>query len=114
MQGTREIQGNSQNNGILVQKNKLIVQYKRIVLHSFSVFRHLKHFGFTRESLQRSLKIRAFSELPVTIVYNPQENVLLLIRNAKNQDLANDIKLGLDDLKMFILLCSDKLKGSNM
>ena len=87
---------------------------KGLVLHSFSVFRHLKHFGFTREVLKRSLKIRAFSEEPVTIVYNPQENVLLLIRNAEHRDLETDVKLGLDDLKMFILLCNDKLKGSNM
>ena len=87
---------------------------KGLVLHSFSVFRHLKHFGFKKEVLQRSLKIQAFSEEPVTIVHNPQENVLLLIRIAEHQDLEADIKLGLDDLKMFILLCNDELKGSNM
>ena len=87
---------------------------KGLVLHNFSVFRHLKHFGFAREALQRSLKIRVFSEEPVTIVYNPQEHVLLLIRNAENRDLETDVKLGLDDLKMFILLCNDNLKGSKM
>ena len=87
---------------------------KGLVLHSFSVFRHLKHFGFKKEVLQRRLKIQAFSEEPVTIVHNPQENVLLLIRIAEHQDLEADIKLGLDDLKMFILLCNDELKGSNM
>ena len=87
---------------------------KGLVLHSFSVFRHLKHFGFKKEALQRSLKIRAFSEEPVTIVHNPQENVLLLIRIAEHRDLQTDVKLGLDDLKMFILLCNYELKGSNM
>ena len=87
---------------------------KGLVLHSFSVFRHLRHFGFTRDVLKKSLKIQAFSEETVTIVYNPQDNVLLIIRNAKNRDLETDVKLGLDDLKMFILLCNDKLKGSNM
>ena len=87
---------------------------KGLVLHSFHVFRHLEHFGFTREVLKSSLTIRSFSEEPVTVIYNPQENVLLLIRNAKNQDLETNIKLGLDDLKMFILLCSDQLKGSKM
>ena len=40
--------------------------------------------------------------------------MLLLIRNAENQDLESDVKLGLDDLKMFILLCNDQLKGSKM
>ena len=87
---------------------------KGLVLHSFSVFRHLKHFGFKKEALQRSLKIRAFSEEPVTIVHNPRENLLLLIRIAEHQDLQTDVKLGLDDLKMFILLCNYELKGSNM
>ena len=87
---------------------------KGLVLHSFPVFRHLKHFGFTRKVLKRRLNIQEFSEEPVTIIYNPQENVLLLIRNAENQDLETNIKLGLDDLKMFILLCSDQLKGSKM
>ena len=87
---------------------------KGLVLHSFSVFRPLKHFGFEREASQKSLKIRAFSEEPVTIVYNPQENVLLLIRNAENRDLQTDVNLGLDDLKMFLLLCNNNLKGSKM
>ena len=87
---------------------------KGLVLHSFCVVRHLRHFGFTREALKKSLKIRWFSEEPVTIVYNPQKNVLLLIRNAKNRDLESDVKLGLGDLKMFILLCNDSLKGSNI
>ena len=87
---------------------------KGLVLHSFPVYRHLQHFGFTRGVLKRSLKVRAFSEEPVTIVYNPQEHVLLLIRNAENRDLETDVKLGLDDLKMFILLCNDQLKGSKM
>ena len=96
------------------RKTNKLSSLKGLVLHSFSVFRHLKRFGFTKEALQRSLKIQVFSEERVSIIYNPQENVLLLIRNAKNRDLQTDVKLGLDDLKMFILLCNDKLKGSNM
>ena len=95
------------------RKTNNLSSIKGLVLHSFSVFRHLKYFGFKRKPLKASLKIRAFPEEPVTIVSNPQENVLLLIRNAKNQDLEIDIKLGLDHLKMFILLCKDKLKASN-
>ena len=88
---------------------------KGLVIHSFSLFRHLEHFGFTREALKKSLKIESFSEEHVTIVvYNPQKHVLLLIRNAEHQDLETDVKLGLGDLKMFILLCNDSLKGSNI
>ena len=87
---------------------------KGLVLHSFSVFRHLEHFGFTRQALKKNFKIREFSDTPVIIVYNPQENVLLLIRTAEEKNLTTDIKLGLDDLKMFILLVNDKLKDSKM
>ena len=86
---------------------------KGLVLHNFSILQHLKHFGFTREALKERLKIENFSEAPVVVVYNPQENVLLLSRIAENQDLATDIKRGLDDLKMFILMCNEKLKGSS-
>ena len=95
------------------KRNKLS-RIKGLILHSFSVLRHLEHFGFTREILKGSFKIKEFSEKPIIVVYNPQENVLLLLRNEENQDLVTDIKLSLDDLKMFILLFSDKLKGSNM
>ena len=87
---------------------------KGLVLHSFSVLRHLEHFGFAREVLKERLEIKTFSEAPVIVVYNPQENVLLLIRNAEMQDLTTDIKIGLDDLKMFILLFNDELKSSNL
>ena len=87
---------------------------KGLVLHNFSLLQHLEHFGFAREALKERLKIENFSDAPIIVVYNPQENVILLIRNAENQDLATDIKLGLNDLKMFILLCNEKLKDSNM
>ena len=87
---------------------------KGLVLHSFSVLKNLEHFGFTREVLKEKLKIKQFSEAPAIVVYNPRENVLLLIRNAERQDLAIDIKLGLDDLKMFIVLLNDKLRNSNL
>ena len=85
---------------------------KGLVLHSFPVFRHLEHYGFTREVLKEHLKIEEFSKAPVIIVYNPSKNMILLIRNAEKQDLAIDIKLGLYDLKMFILLFHDELKYS--
>ena len=87
---------------------------KGLVLHSFSVLKHLEHFGFTREVLKERFEIKKFSEAPVIVVYNPQENVLMLIRNAKRQDLTTEIKIGLDDLKMIILLFNDKLKNSNL
>ena len=96
------------------RKTNKLSRMKGLVLHSFSIFRHLEHFGFTREVLKVRLEIKKISEAQVILVYNPQENVLLLIRNAESLDLATDIKLGLDDLKMFILLFNDKLKKSNL
>ena len=96
------------------RKRNDLSRIKGLILHNFSVLRHLEHFGFSREILKGNFKIQEFSEQPVIIVYNPQENVLLLIRHAENQDLVADIKLGLNDLKMFLLLFNDKLKGSNI
>ena len=87
---------------------------KGLVLHSFSVFQHLQHHGFTSKALKDILKIEVFSEEPVIVVYNPQENGLFLIRKAENEELKTDIKLGLDDLKMFLLLFHDKLQNSNL
>ena len=86
---------------------------KGLVLHSFSILQLLEHFGFKSEILKDSLKIKVLSKEPVIVVYNPQENVVLLIRNAENQELTIDIKHGLADL-MFILLFHDKLQYSNM
>ena len=96
------------------RKTNKLSSMKGLVLHSFSVLRHLEHFGFTSEAIKDSLKIEELSEASIIFVYNPQKNVVLLIRNAESQDLANDIRLGLDDLKMFMLLFNDKLKESNL
>ena len=87
---------------------------KGLVLHSFSLLKNLEHFGFTREILKEKFEIKKISEAPVIVVYNPRENVLLSVRNAERQDLATDIKLGLDDLKMFIVLFNDKLQNNNL
>ena len=99
--------------GYWCRKTNKSSNIKGLVLHSFSVFQLLEHFGL-KEALKDSLKIKVSSKQPVIVVYNPQENVLLLIRNAENQELTTDIKHGLDDLMMFILLFHDKLQYSNL
>ena len=96
------------------KKTNKLCSMKGLVLHSFSIAQHLEHFGFTREALRENLQVEGFSEEPAIVVYNPQKNVLLLIRNAETQDLETETKLGFDYLKMFILLFNEKLKGSNM
>ena len=62
--------------------------------------------------MKERLEIKKFSDNSIIVVYNPQENVLLLIRKAERQDLTSSIETGLDDLKMFILLFNDELKNS--
>ena len=96
------------------RKSNKLFKIKGLVLHCSSVFRYIVHFRFTSEALKDSLKIEKFSEESVIVVYNPQENMLLHIRNAENEELTTDIKLGLDDLKMLVLLFHDKLKNSNL
>ena len=96
------------------QKTNKSSNIKGLVLHSFNIHRHLKHFGHQEEALTENLEITNFSEALIIVVYNPQENVLLLIRNAECHNLAADIRFGLDDLKMFILLFHDRLKNSNL
>ena len=96
------------------QKSNKSSRFKGLVLHNFSVLIHLKHFGFRRDALRGTFKVKAFSEAPIIVVYNPKENVILLIRNAQTQDLETDINIGFDDLKMFILLFYDELEGTNL
>ena len=63
------------------RKTNQLPSIKGLVLHSFSLFKHLEHFGFTREVLKERLEIKNFSEDPIIVVYNPREKVILLIRN---------------------------------
>ena len=74
------------------KKTNKLSSIKGLVLHSFFSSQHLKHFGFAREALRENLQIEAFSEEPVIVVYNPQKNVLLLIRNAKKSGFGNQNK----------------------
>ena len=42
------------------KKRNDLSSIKGLILHNFSVLRHLEHFGFTREVLKKSFKIRNF------------------------------------------------------
>ena len=87
---------------------------KGLVLHSFSILKHLHRHGFTKEMLQDDLKTENFSKTPIIVVYNPHESVLLLLRKAESKKLATDISLGFSDIKLFILLFHDVLTNSNI
>ena len=96
-----------------IETNKLS-GIKGLVLHSFSIFVHLKLYGYTEKALLDSFKIENISEAPITVVYNPSKKSILLIRNAESEKLEDDIAFTFIDLKMFILLFNDELKGSSM
>ena len=95
---------------------------KGLVLHSFSIFKHLYQYlkksyelhGFTKEILRDYLQNKNFSEVPSTVVYNPNEGVLLFLRKAEKGKLKKEIQLGFNDLELFVLLFHDVLKNSRM
>ena len=91
-----------------------VVGTKGLVLHSFSILKHAYQHGFTKEILQNDLKIDYFSESPISVVYNSHEGALLLLRKAESEDLAIDLALAFNDLKLFILLFHDVLSNSGM
>ena len=104
------------------REKNIVSSIKGLVLHSFSIFKHLyqhllksyKIHGFTEEILQDYLQNKDFSEVPSTVVYNPNEGVLLFLRKAEKGELAREIELGCNDLELFILLFHDVLEGSRM
>ena len=96
------------------KQTNICSKIKGLVLHSFSILKHLHRHGFTKEMLQDDLKIETFSKTPIIVVYNPHESVLLLLRKAESKKLATDILLGFNDLKLFILLFHDVLSNSNI
>ena len=92
-------------------KTSSLSSIKGLVLHNFSVLKHLYLHGFTKEMLQDCFKIDNFLEEPIIVVYNPHEKVLILLHKSKNKkSLETDIKLVFDDLKLFTLLFNDVLK----
>ena len=85
-----------------------------LVLQSFSIWKHLCWYGFKKEMVKRYLQIDNISEELSTIVYNPQESAVLLLHKAESENLATDIALAFNYLKLFILLFHNVLKNSGM
>ena len=104
------------------REKNTISSIKGLVLHSFSIFKHLcQHLlqrynfhGFTEKILQDYLQTKNISEVPCSVVYNPSEGVLLFLRKAEKGELAKEIELGCNDLELFVLLFHDVLKTSGM
>ena len=88
---------------------------KGLVLHNFSFTKCLTSvYGIKEDTLRDYLHFKRFSRAPICIVYNPRKRAILLIRKAESEDLATDMGLSLNDIKMFILLFNDELIESGV
>ena len=90
---------------------------KGLVIHSFDVSVYLGqwfHDTFQKERLFKDLDIKEFPSTSIIIVYNPKENVILLIRKSEKKDLRNQIELCSSDIKLFMLLFGEELKRNGV
>ena len=97
---------------------------KGIVVHSFDMLKYIKWFYYEEISDGR-IDIKDFPSTSINIVYNPKENVILLIQKSTEQDLEKRF-LDLEDevkrlrsnmlalLKMLVLLFYDELNNSGV
>ena len=96
------------------EDTNILSSMKGLVARSFPLTKCLELYGFTEKILRYRLHIKRFSLAPITVVYNPHENAILLVRKAESEKLATDMAISRDDLKMFILLFNHELKGSSV
>ena len=90
---------------------------KGVVIHSFDVsmyFDKCFYDKFNKERLCKDLDMKYIPSTPIIIVYNPKENVILLIRKSEKKSLKKEIELCSSDVKMFMVLYGDQLKRSNV
>ena len=93
-----------------------LTELKGVVIHSFDfsmLFRKLFYDEFNKEKLCKDLYMEKFTSTPITIVYNPKEKVILLIRNSENKSLRKEVELSSSDMKLFMVLFGDELKRSD-
>ena len=90
---------------------------KGLVIHSFSVLDYMRKFFYDeieKEDIYADLDIEDFPPTPIFIVYNPSENVILLIRTSEKARLREQIEFCSHDMKMFILLFGDEIKRNGV
>ena len=63
-----------------------------------------------RDDLGQKFNIDEFTSKDTIIVYNPGEKTILLIREAKDEDVQNEHKLCVVELKMLVMLLRNELK----
>ena len=96
------------------KKTNRLSSVKGLVLHRFSLIKCLELYGIKEDTLRDHLHIKMFSKAPITVVYNPHQRAVLLVRKAESDDLTNDMALSFNDVKMFILLFNDELTESGI
>ena len=90
---------------------------KGLIVHSFNVSEYLGKLFYDeleKETLHKDLDIKHFPSTPITVVYNPSESVVLLIRTSGKEGLREQIEFCSHDMKMFLLLFGDGVKRSRV
>ena len=90
---------------------------KGLISHSFSVSDYLRKFFYDKlkiDNLREGLDIKDIPTTPIIIVYNPCENVILLIRISEQARLKEQTEFCSYDMKMFILLFGDEIKHNGV
>ena len=95
------------------EKTNKISNLKGIVVYKFSVWKYFKRL-YGMETLEKYLDVKDAPQEPAIIVYNPKENVILLIRKTNWENIEKEMKYCNADLKMFMLLLWDELKESEI
>ena len=92
--------------------------FKGLVVHNFDVLEFLKFFlykGSDAKTLCEELEIKDRStSIPIVIVYNPKEKVILLIRKSEIKDLSEEFKSFSNDMKIFMLLFGDECRQNKV
>ena len=86
---------------------------KGLVIHNFNVseyFEKIFYDKFEKVKLRKNLDIKDVPSAPIIIVYNPSENVILLIRTSEKESLREQIEFSSHDMKMFLLLFGVEIK----
>ena len=89
---------------------------KGLVAHNFNLSRFLEMFFRDKSDATNFcewLEIKDFkgfgsASKPIVIVYNPQENVILLIRKSGEKKLSEEMEFCSDGMKIFMLLFGDE------
>ena len=90
---------------------------KGLVIHSFDASMYFDKWFYdklNKETLCNDLDMKEFPSTPIVIVYNPKENVILLIRKSEKKDIRKEIELCSSDMKLFMVLFGSELKQSDV